>query len=173
MAFSLSWFKWHAQRIWSNLTVYQLIGGLTLLWLAGMWAYVLPLYYQRMNALRVENDRLVTFIERYKYVADRPQQPASPVVEAELSSLSYAALLALSAKHELSLADYREVGTRLQKQYQVTVKGSWLNNRLWLGELQSETFSHMEILSLDIQRDRTTNLVSLSLVLSEPVHAAP
>ena len=172
MEFWLTGIKWHLQRIWSRLTIYQLLTGLVLLWLIGMWLYILPVYYQRMNALRAENDSLVSFIEQYKHMADH--KTATPdIKQAEAASLSYATLLALSSRHHLALADYRELNTAQQKQYQVTVKGSWLDSRLLLGDLQAEAFGQVELLSVDIQRDRISNQVALGLVLSEQANAIP
>ena len=174
MKTSLKWLQWHAQRYWGQLTALQLVLLALLLWLAGMWLWILPIYHARIEAIEFESQRLSRFLHQQPTVnpniaKNTPEQSTSASTATGSSNLSYDHLLALSTQYQVSMSEYRELKLNGGLQYQITVEGTWLNSRIFLGEILS--LDSVSILALDLQRDRKTNLVSITLQLSESHHA--
>ena len=174
------WFKWQLQRLWSQLTIYKLILAALILWLLGMWLWALPVYQLGVKQLGSENIRLESFIAEHSsvkliIVSNNELIPSSDDIQPNRveSSLSYDGLLALAAQQHLLFSEYREIKSNKKLQYQLTVKGSWLNIRELLAVLISDKVSNIQIHSLDLQRDRTTNEVSLTLILAKQTGRQP
>ena len=175
MKASLKWLQWHIHRYLSQLTFFKLVLFALLLWLAGMWLWILPTYHARIEVIEFESQRLSRFLHQQPIVNPTiarhvPEQSASGSTATGSSNLSYDHLLALSAQYHVSMSEYRELKLNGGLQYQITIEGTWLNARTFLGAILA--LNSVNMLTLDLQRDKKTNLVSITLQLSES-HYAP
>lgn len=154
--------QWQTHRFWSQLTLAHAIMIAMVIWLLGMWLWILPLYQIRTLQLEGQNHRME------KFIAAQPKLPIAQTALAQpaISLWSYDRLLILAAQQTVALGEYRELTVSSGPQYQITVQGSWLHIRKFLAAIQDPNFGLVTIHSLEIQRNKTTNQASLTLVIS-------
>lgn len=155
----LSKFNWFLQKTLSGLTLYRLLIVAVLVWLVGCWTWIIPVYLKKISILKIENQRISQDIVIQPEVNQIHQE------KKEIGQLSYANLLLSTQQHRLQLEEFRLTGSS-QNEYQIMVKGSWLNVREFLSELTESISSGLIIESLNFQRDQTTNEVALTILVS-------
>lgn len=153
--------RWHWDKYWINVTIYQVISFSGIIWLIGTWLWIIPVYQERIQALKNHNRVLENFLIKSNQLEQlTPQQMVTKKIE-------YDQILRLILLNNLSLQEYKENKVNKKSQYQVILKGSWLNTRNFLNEFDSRDFPFNPIHSLDIQRDKETNQISTTLVVTE------
>lgn len=155
--------RWYWDKYWTTITIYQVIVCSGLLWLIGAWLWIIPVYQINIDNLNGQNKLLQDFLAKN----NQSTKSLSPEKIVKNTNLTYDHLLNLVLLHQLSLKEYKEDKISGEIQYQIIIKGSWLNTREFLNEFDSRDFLINPIHSLDIQRDKETNQIITTLLLSK------
>lgn len=156
--------KWYLSCYWEQLNLYKLILLGTLIWLCGVWLWMIPVYKLRLQEVQQQNKRLSMYLS----MVEKPQHLETVKQNIIISeTLSYIQLMDFAQRNHLSLEEYREIPNEKQKKYQIKVKGKWLEVRKYIDDIETLYKKNIEIQSIDLLRDEATNQVSLTLTLQE------
>ena len=157
--------KLYLDQYWSQLNLYQIIIIGLLLWLIGVWVWIIPGYENSYENIQLKNRQIELLVsEKIKKTEEKKQTDRIIIGE----PINYTSLISMLDKYNLILEDYRELDAESSKEYFIQTKGSWLHIRQYLNELSVFYKDAIYIQSVDLQRDETTNQVSLSLRIQEP-----
>jgi len=163
-------FKWFVQKVWTQITLYHLLIASLVIWLLGVWLWIIPVYTKKIQFLKAENKKINEIV--------RIQQPTSIKVfkdiPLESENFNYAILLGLAEQHNIALDEFRKLNVANKLEYQIVVKGSWLDVRKFLETFKQKFSEQIVIESFDFQRDVVTNELGLTmLVLQVDKNEAP
>lgn len=155
--------KWFLQKTWTQITGYHLLIASLVIWLLGVWLWIIPVYSKKIQFLKAENKKLTEIVKIHqpnsiKSIKDIPLKN---------ENFNYAVLLGLTEQHNITLDNFRKINGPAKSEYQFVVKGSWLNVRKFLETFKQKFSTGMVIESFDFQRDVVTNELGLTILVLE------
>lgn len=164
--FSIRPLKWFIQRVWSQVTIYHLIVAGLMIWLLGIWCWIIPIYSKKVSFLETENKKLLEIIDKHQPMVVKKISDNS----FEHTHFNYAILLNMAEQHKLNLEEFRRLNITKESRYQIIVVGSWLRVREFLERFNQDFSTQLFIESFDFKRDSVTNELSLTMVMIEGKH---
>lgn len=155
--------KWFIQKTWTQITGYHLLIACFVIWLLGVWLWIIPVYTKKIQFLKTENKKLIEITRIHQPTSIKNTQEIS----LESESFNYAVLLVVTEQHNITLEDFRKINASAKSEYQFVVKGSWLDVRKFLETFIQRFSTRVVIESFDFQRDVVTNELGLTMLVLE------
>ncbi|WP_162818037.1 hypothetical protein [Aquirhabdus parva] len=163
----LQYISWQTNSVLSRMTLWHIILTTSLIWILGIWLWVIPQYHLEQMDIEHEINRLEHFKVHYDLVKPKTFLPSSQLNN--LPPLSYEALLALAAQRNLHLVEYQQTNhDQGAIRHRCVFRGEWLATREFLDDLQPtipHDFRPVRIYEIAIQRNSQTNMIDVTFVM--------
>ncbi|ENU08464.1 hypothetical protein [Acinetobacter calcoaceticus] len=156
--------KWSFKKYASTLTIIKLLVLGVIVWALGVMCWIIPGTYERISQLKAQNEQLNHYLAKVK-TTTRVQQVSTNIKPELLTNIQlYKEVFGYVKETNTNLLEYQEIHSKNLDKFQFSVSGSWLDTRLLLGKIQTNSDGYI-INSIDFQRNKKDNSVNVTVLL--------
>lgn len=157
--------KWSFKKYASTLTLSKLFVLGVMIWALGVVFWIIPITYERISQLKSQNEQLNHYLAKVKTTTLGVQQVSTNIKPELLTNIQlYKEVFGYVKETNTNLLEYQEIHSKNLNKFQFSVSGSWLDTRLLLGKIQTNSGSYI-INSIDFQRNKKDNSVNMTVLL--------